>query len=162
MFEYGSRVGVNLKLVKQACPTTAFNMTALEPNLEACIFLKTKLPDVEVIQGGESEFIRKSDDVQFKFHLSLVNSVFYSMSGSKTKKVIRRLCEISDLIVVGDSMINLNGDKLTFNSDPVFFSHPYVKLFSNCGFEIIESISVVEPQPQLDGFIVAKKIWCSQ
>ena len=87
MFEYGSHVGVNLKLVKQACPTTAFNMTALEPNLEACIFLKTKLPDVEVIQGGESVFIRKSDDVQFKFHLSLVDSVFYSMSGSKTKRV---------------------------------------------------------------------------
>ena len=52
MFEYGSHVGVNLKLIKEACPTTAFIMTALEPNLEACIFLKTKLPDVEVIQGG--------------------------------------------------------------------------------------------------------------
>lgn len=158
MFEYGSHVGVNLKLIKQACPTTAFNMTSLESNLEACIFLKTKLPDVEVIQGGESVFIRKSDDVQFKFHLSLVNSVFYSMSGSKTKRVIRRLCEISDLIVVGDSMINLNGDKLIFNSEPVFFSHPYRKLFNNFGFEITETISAVDSQPQLDGFIVARKI----
>lgn len=62
-------------------------MTALEPNLEACIFLKTKIPDIEVIQGRESVFIRKSDDVKFKFHLSLVNSVFYFMSGSKTKRV---------------------------------------------------------------------------
>ena len=158
VFEYGSHVGVNLKLIQQACPATAFSMTALEPNLEACNFLKIKLPEVEVIQGGESVFLRKSGKTQFKFHISLVNSVFYSMSGSKTKRVIRRLCEISDFLVVGDSMINLDGNKLTFNSDPVFFSHPYVKLLSNCGFEIIEFISAVEPQPQLDGFIVAKKI----
>jgi hypothetical protein len=157
MFEYGSHVGVNLKLIKEACPTTAFIMTALEPNLEACIFLKTKLPDVEVIQGGESVFLRKSDDVRFKFHLSLVNSVFYSMSGSKTRRVIRRLCENSDYIVVGDSMINSNGNKLKFNSEPVFFSHPYRKLFNDFGFEITETISAVDPQPQLDGFIVARR-----
>jgi hypothetical protein len=125
--------------------------------MENCLFLKTKLPDVEVIQGGESVFIRKSDDVRFKFHLSLVNSVFYSMSGSKTKRVIRRLCEISDFIVVGDSMINSDGNKLKFNSEPVFFSHPYRKLFNDFDFEITETISAVDPQPQLDGFIVARR-----
>ena len=32
VFEYGSHVGVNLKLIQQACPATAFSMTALEPN----------------------------------------------------------------------------------------------------------------------------------
>jgi hypothetical protein len=80
------------------------------------------------------------------------------MSGFKTKRVIRRLCEISDFIVVGDSMINLYGSKSIFNSEPVFFSHPYRKLFRNFGFEIVETISAVDPQSQLDGFIVAKKI----
>jgi hypothetical protein len=158
MVEYGSHVGVNLKLIQHACPTTDFKMTAIEPNLEACKFLKTKLPEVEVIQGGESAFLRMTNDIQFKFHLSLVNSVFYSMSGFKTKKVIRRLCEISDLIVVGDSMVNLNGSKLTFNSEPIFFSHPYRKIFNYFGFEIIETIPAVDFQPQLDGFIVARKI----
>jgi len=79
------------------------------------------------------------------------------MSGSKTRRVIRRLCENSDYIVVGDSMINSNGNKLKFNSEPVFFSHPYRKLFNDFGFEITETISAVDPQPQLDGFIVARR-----
>ena len=79
------------------------------------------------------------------------------MSGSKTKRVIRRLSENSDFIVVGDSMINSDGNKLKFNSEPVFFSHPYRKIFNDFGFEITETISAVDPQPQLDGFIVARR-----
>jgi len=156
--EYGSHVGVNLKLIQQACPTTDFKMTAFEPNLEACNFMKSKLPEVEVIQGGESVFLKASGDYKSKVHLTLVNSVFYSMSGPKTKKVIQRACDISEIVVVGDSMINLDGYKSLFNVEPVFFSHPYRKFFNECGFEISGPTLAIASQPQLDGFIVAKKM----
>jgi hypothetical protein len=132
-------------------------MFAVEPNGEACAFLSKNILNAEVCNVGDDEFVKSTFPNQ-RVNISLVNSVFYCMKPSRVKSVLEKLANISDVIVIGDSMKNVYNDKSYFNSDPVYYSHPYILWLKALGYINTSIIKVPNGQPQLDGYIIAKKI----
>lgn len=159
ILEYGSHVGLNLNLIKKALNDSLISkMYAIEPNYEAVQFLKNKMPDVITFHGEDKNFCKTLNFPPDGKYLSFVNSVFYSMTPRRVEKVLTKLCKFSSTIVIGESIENIEGEFSRLRENPECFEHPYEKLLNKNGFKIFYLSAAVDPKPQLNGFIVARKI----
>lgn len=156
VLEYGSHVGLNLKLLNEKLQNPKIHYYAVEPNLDAFQFLKSKLTFVNALNAEDEGFCR-SDFPMSNVRLSFVNSVFFCMSSSRAKAVLTKLSKISEIIVIGDAMENLDGSKSKFRSDPACHQHPYKNWLFELGFKNITHVPVPDPRPQLNGYIIAKR-----
>ena len=157
ILEFGSHVGINLKLAQERFANRTIKYFAVEPNIEAFNFMKSKLDFIVGLNVEDQAFLKASDFPPTKITVSFVNSVFYSMTPERAKAVIQKLASISQVIIIGDAMENADGVDSKFNMNPVCFMHPYTLWLSTLGFSNIEIISAPNPQPQLNGFLVAKR-----
>jgi len=158
VLEYGSHVGLNLKLLNDVLPLnpqTAY--FAVEPNAEAVAFLIMKLPFVQVLRGEDEVFCRQTDFPPEGRYLSFVNSVFYAMEARRAKAALARICSFSDVVVLGESIVNVDGSESRMRNHPECFEHPYRRWLDALGFEIVSLEQAPDPRPQLNGFIVARR-----
>ncbi len=155
IMDFGCHVGTTFKLLSKKLPN--IKMYAVEPNIEACDFLVQKLPLVNVYQLDDSKFINE-DFSEHKIDICLINSVFYSMKSYRVFSVLKKISKMCNIIVIADSMSNLNGSKTIFNSEPVYFSHPYITWLNTLGFTQIDLIPAPTPTPQLEAFLIVRTI----
>lgn len=156
VLEYGSHVGLNIRMVKENREDfSTVKFFAVEPNVEAVAFLKEKMPDVGVLQGEDSEFLSRESFPPAGRYVSFVNSVFYCMTPRRVEQVLKKMCDISAVLVIGESLENIDGEKSRLRNDPECFEHPYRQLLLKSGFEIDKEMVAVDPRPQLNGYIVA-------
>jgi len=165
VLEYGSHVGVNIKLIKEAIGS-AKNVTfyAVEPNNEAYISMSEKLPFVIGLNGEDEKFIQAKNFPDCNINLSFVNAVFYSMEGARVERVCSKLSSISDVIIIGDEMVNYEGEKTIIHTgtdylgnEYITFAHPYKKILSSLGFSNLSLVTEIEPKLAITGYILAKK-----
>lgn len=156
VLEYGSHVGLNIRMVKENQDDfSTVKFYAVEPNAEAVAFLKEKMPDVGVLQGEDSEFLSRESFPHAGMYVCFVNSVFYCMAPRRVEQVLKKLCDISAVLVIGESLENIDGDKSRLRNDPECFEHPYRQLLLKFGFEIQKKAAAIDPRPQLNEYIVA-------
>jgi hypothetical protein len=70
---------------------------------------------------------------------------------------LARLCAISESVVLGESIVNIDGRKSCLRDNPACFDHPYRRWLDEFGFEIVTVDAAPDPRPQLNGFIVARR-----
>lgn len=158
ILEYGSHVGLNLRMLNELLPSNLKTLIfAVEPNAEAVNFLRQKLPYVQVLQAEDSIFCGQNSFPPQGRYLTFINSVFYSMEQRRTKAVLARLCAISESVVLGESIVNIDGRKSCLRDNPACFDHPYRRWLDEFGFEIVTVDAAPDPRPQLNGFIVARR-----
>jgi hypothetical protein len=151
-------VGLNLRILKESLPSDLKNSYfAVEPNAEAVDFLRKKLPYVQVLQAEDSIFCRQHSFPPPGRYLTFINSVFYSMEQRRVKTVLARLCSISESVVLGESIVNIDGRASYLRDNPECFEHPYRHWLDEFGFEIVTVEAAPDPRPQLNGFIVARR-----
>jgi hypothetical protein len=157
VLEYGSHVGINLKLLHDRLQDDDLKYFAIEPNREAFEFLKTKLDFVEALNVEDKGFVDASNFPGMPVDLSFINSVFYCVAPNRAKAVLRKLVNCSQLVVIGDAMDNLEGNRSIFSVDPPCYQHPYRKWLRKFGFDRCDVIPVPDPRPQLNGFVIATR-----
>ena len=158
ILEYGAWCGVNLKLLKKK-----WELYAVEPNKDAYEFLTRKLKRVKALQG-EDEIFCKTDFPGRHINISFINAVFYSMAHYRVKRVLRKLCRISDFIVIGNQIENIGGGEtklmeLEDMTGGIYKSlcHPFKKMLNEFSFKIINIKKVPWSCLALTGFIIANK-----
>lgn len=165
VLEYGSHVGVNIKLIKEKIGDEK-NVTffAVEPNDEAYTSMQEKLPFVIGLNGEDEEFLKTELFPGCDINLSFVNAVFYSMDGVRVQGVCSKLASLSDVIIIGDEIFNYAGEKTIIHSGEDYlgnkyttFAHPFKKILNDLGFSNISVIAEHEPKLAITGYIIAKK-----
>ncbi len=122
ILEYGSHVGINLDIINSAQPDNSITFYAIEPNLEAIGFMKEKLPYVKCLHADDVGFAKNDTFPTDKVEISFVNSVFYCMSPKRVKSLLFKLSKISEVIVLGEGMMNLYGEVSRFMTSPHAFN----------------------------------------
>ncbi len=166
ILEYGSHVGLNIRLIKEQIPTGLnVKFFAVEPNKEAFNFMQKHLPFVKGLNGEDEVFNRAKDFPGQKIQISIVMVVFYSMEGKRVVKVLKKLAEISQYIIICDCLAYFNKKKARFieifdkaNNKQGLFAHPFNKILGNLGFNEIKIYKVPILHPASTGFLVAKKL----
>ncbi len=166
IFEYGSHVGINIRLIKAQIPTGLnVKFFAVEPNKEAFNFMQEHLPFVKSLNGEDEVFSKAKDFPGQKIQISIVMVVFYSMEGKRVVKVLKKLAEISQYIIICDCLAYFNKKKAKFieifdkeNTKQGLFAHPFKKILGNLGFNEIKIYKVPILHPASTGFLVAKKL----
>ena len=157
ILEYGSHVGINLDIIDRLLPDNSITFYAVEPNLEAINFMREKLPYVKLLHADDVNFVKNDLFPPTKVQISFVNSVFYCMNPKRVQSVLLKLSKISDVIILGEGMVNLNGNLSEFMIDPPCFSHPYRKWLGKLNFVECWLEDVPDPRPQLNKFIAFRK-----
>lgn len=158
ILEYGSHVGLNLRLIREALDESQEALLfAVEPNCEAVDFLKVKMPHVNVFLGEDSTFCDAVDFPPQGEYLSFINSVFYSMTPKRVERVLEKLSRFSSTIIIGESIANIDGYSARLHENPECFEHPFRKLLNQFGFEIVAQYDAVDPKPQMNGYLIARK-----
>lgn len=157
ILEYGSHVGINLDIINSAQPDNSISFYAVEPNLEAIGFMKEKLPYVKCLHADDVGFVKNDSFPTGKVEISFVNSVFYCMSPRRVKSVLLKLSKISEVIVLGEGMMNLYGEESRFMTSPPCFQHPYRKWLEELNFIESWSVDAPDPRPQLNKFIAFRR-----
>lgn len=156
ILEYGSHVGLNLKLLGEQLGLKSPHMYfAIDPNQEAIAFLKEQLPMVHTFLGEDVAFCEQTDFPPPGEYLCFINSVFYSMESRRVKNVLHKLSKISKIIIIGESLSNVDGTKTKLRENPECFEHPYRIWLRDNGFEIAYLQVAADPKPQLNGYLVA-------
>lgn len=153
--EYGSRVGINLKLLHDQLQDDNLKYFAIEPNREAFEFLKAKLDFVEAL--NVEGFRRR---VQFSRHAGrpeLYKLGIFLYCPPSGQSSATKLVNCSQLVVIGDAMDNPEGNRSIFSVDPPCYQHPYRKWLRKFGFDRCEVIPAPDPRPQLNGFVIATR-----
>jgi hypothetical protein len=163
VLEYGSHVGLNLRLIHDSLSSDKpFNFYAVEPNKEAVNFLKQKMEYVNALLAEDEAFCRDNSFPPRHVKLSFVNSVFYCMEGWRAKSVLGKLASISDVIIIGDAMDALEYQNSNLKVNPVRFQHPYRRWLVEMGFELDFFVEAPEPAPQLNGYLIARRAVVAQ
>ncbi len=157
ILEYGSHVGINLDIIKSAHPNNSITFYAVEPNLEAINFMKDKLPFIQCLHADDLAFMKNKSFPKNNVQISFVNSVFYCMSPKRVKSVLVKLSKVSEVIILGEGMANLDGDDSQFMIDPPCFHHPYRKWLNELNFFEIWQEEAPDPRPQLNKFIAFRR-----
>lgn len=155
ILEFGSHCGPNLDLIK-AGSDVALQLHAVEPNPEAISFINQMLPEVFTYKLNDLEFC-SSKDLPRKVDICFSNSVFYILASKAAKDVLSKLCSISDTVIIGCELSNIDGDATSFSRTTRSLRHPYKKWFSESGFTIVKKLNAPQPQLSCDGFLVARK-----
>lgn len=158
VLEYGSHVGLNLRLIHESFSSEkSFDFYAVEPNKEAVFFLKQKMKYVNTLLAEDEVFCKDNSFPPKRIRLSFVNSVFYCMEGHRAKSVLQKLTSISDAIIIGDAMDALEYQDSKLQINPVRFEHPYKKWLLEMGFVLKLVVEAPEPVPQLNGYLIARR-----
>jgi hypothetical protein len=157
VLEYGSHVGINLKLLHDALGDQAIKYYAVEPNREAFTFMRSKLNFVDALNGEDEGFLDAKGFPSEPVGVSFVNSVFYCVAPRRAKAVLSKLCARSNTIVIGDGMDNVEGKQSEFAAEPPCYQHPYKKWLRQFGFNYHRLIDAPDPRPQLNGFLIARR-----
>lgn len=158
ILEYGSHVGANIKLLNDTGDlNNRVTYYCIEPNVDAVNSLKENLPFVKVLLGGDEEFLNSSYPDKI-LDLSFVNAVFYCVDEKRSKRILQKLSLISNVIIIGDEMENLDGEKTVqqFES-PFSLRHPYKTWLKEFGFNKFSFFESPVPKVALNGFLVASK-----
>ena len=158
LLEYGSHVGLNMKLLNDRyAGSKKIRYFAVEPNSEAVKFLRDQLDYVDVLEAEDEIFCRNiSFPPQSSNYLSFVNSVFYSMDPRRVQRVLEKITKISNVIVIGESLQNIDGKRSILRDNPECFEHPYRLWLDELGYKIEKTYVAPEPKPQLDGYLIAR------
>lgn len=154
ILEVGCHAGMNFRLLADRFPERAIRYHGVEPNHDAAQFLRENLPFVRLLEAEDRQFVegRFVDHAQISF----VNVVLYAIHGARARKIVDKLCKISDVVIIGEQLAN-HGDRSTFQQDPEMYVHPYASWIRAAGFHQIEIVPAPEPSPQLSGFLVARR-----
>jgi SAM-dependent methyltransferase len=155
ILEFGSHVGVNLKLLAELPGLGEADYFAVEPNFEAVAFLKSKLPDVRTLRGDHRDFLRARDFPGVPLTLAFANAVLYSMAPRAAHRVVRKMLTTSAIVVIGDKLDNSRGSKSKFREDHNSFMHPYETWMNASGVTDIRRVDVELADYALSGFLVA-------
>lgn len=156
VLEFGSHVGVNLRMIKERRAADNIQLIAVEPSPEIFSYLVKKMPYALAMQADDEAFIA-SNFPNHPTDVSLVNGVFCVMSGKRVQSVIQKLARISDVMIIGDNIDNLDGASSILHSSPACFSHPLRTMLMQAGMEKIELRSVPFPDQHINGYIIATK-----
>lgn len=159
VLEYGSHVGANIKLLNDTgIISDRVGFYCVEPNVDAVNSLKENLPFVKVLLGGDEEFL-SSNFPDKKMDLSFVNAVFYCVDEKRSKRILQKLASISDVIIIGDELENLEGERTVQQfEEPFSLRHPYKTWLKEYGFQNFAYYESPVPKVALNGFLVASKI----
>ena len=152
MLEYGSHVGVNLKLLRERLPLC--RLYAVEPNREAFEFTQEKLPFVLALNAEDEGFLRSEFPAEH-LTVSFTCSVFFSMEPRRVRRVLKKMCQISTTVILAGGMANINGYRSRFPR--ICYLHPYSRWLRQCGFTIDRIFDAPDAVPQLDGILVARR-----
>jgi trans-aconitate methyltransferase len=152
ILEFGCHAGMNFRLLADRFPALRYH--GVEPNHDAARFLREKLPFVRLLEAEDREFV----DGRFveHAHISFVNVVLYAIQGKRARRIVDKLCKISDVLIIGEQLAN-RGDRTTFQQGPEMYVHPYASWIRAAGFHEIEVVPAPEPSAQLSGFLVARR-----
>jgi len=157
ILEFGSCVGTNIKLLKDAFAKKSTTFFAVEPNEDAATFLKKKLPFVRILVGEDKAFIQNTSFPGQSIDISFIHAVFYSMAPKRVEKTLEKICKISKVVVIGDEIDNMHGKKASYDYNSNSFLHPYGQILRKYGFKIENTIPNPNPVKAFSGFIVARK-----
>jgi hypothetical protein len=152
VLEYGSHVGVNLKLLNDRFPSS--RLYAVEPNREAFEFMREKLPFIQALNEEDGGFLRSEFPAEY-IAVSFTCSVFFSMEPRRVRRVLRKMCQISTTVILAEGMANINGYRSRFPQ--ICYLHPYSRWLRQCGFTIDGIFDTPDAVPQLDGILVARR-----
>lgn len=119
--------------------------------------MKEKLPHVRHLHSDDKNFLKNNTFPTSRIHISFINSVFYCMSSKRVKSVLLKLSRISEVIVLGEGMANLEDEYSKFIINPPCFQHPYKKWLNDLNFIESWSEEAPDPRPQCNKFIVFRK-----
>lgn len=156
LLDYGSHVGTLFRTISKTIASKNLRCFAIEPNTEAFDFLREKLPAVNVMNGDDEVFVR-TDFPHVQVSVSIANAVFCTMSAARARSVVKKLCLISDTLIIGDSIVNVDGKVSRMIPEPLHYQHPFMGWLSEFGFRSIKVIPTPEQSMALQAYIVAKK-----
>lgn len=155
VLEFGCHAGMNFKLLHDRF-ADRIRYCGVEPNHDACEFLRRELPFVELLEAEDRAFLATDFPRSASVDVSFVNVVMYSVHGTRAKRVLERLCRVSDVIVLGEQLGNTS-DTSRFERDPDMYAHPYVAWLRSFGFREQQIVPPVETSPQLSGYLIARR-----
>jgi hypothetical protein len=155
VLEFGSHVGVNLKLLAENRALKSPRLFAVEPNYEAVGFMKAKLPQVSVLRGDHRDYLRSQDFPPSAVTLSFANAVLYSMGPRAARRVVRKMLATSAVVVIGDNLDNSRGSRSTFQVEHLSFAHPFEKWIRAAGVSEITEVPLDEKDFAIGGFLIA-------
>jgi hypothetical protein len=157
ILEFGSHVGVNLKLLAESPGLGSAEYFALEPNFEAVDYLRSKLPSVRVVRGDHRTFLRTRDFPGSPLTLSFANAVLYALSPRAAHRVVRKMLATSEIVVIGDNLDNALGSQSQFRKDHKSFVHPFETWIKAAGVSDIRRVDASTADYALSGFLIATK-----
>jgi hypothetical protein len=125
----------------------------VEPNHDACEFLRQQLPFVTLLEAADEGFLAKELP---PVDVSFVNVVLYSVHGARARLVLERMCRMSEVVVLGEQLSNTSSTS-RFESDPEMYAHPYAAWLRNFGFGDQQIVPAIEAGPQHSGFLIARR-----
>ena len=155
ILEFGSHVGVNLRLLSEIPGLEYADYFALEPNFEAVDFLRSKLPAVRVLRADHRGFLRSRDFPNAPVTLSFANAVLYALSPRAAHRVVRKMLATSSIVVIGENLENSTGVKSTFAGAHTSFAHPFETWIRAEGVTDISVVPLDEADYALSGFMIA-------
>jgi hypothetical protein len=156
ILEFGSYCGPNLDMIQRHRHEGKIDLYAVEPNVSACKFLSEHITDVKVFNMTDSEFTA-SLEVPNRLDLIFANAVFYVLDSQHARKVIEKMAQMANIIVIGDEMDNMNGRRSIFSRKNLSFHHPYQTWLRKCGFDQFDYHDAPVKGRATNGFIVARK-----
>lgn len=156
VLEFGSHVGVNLRVLQNARPSDDFQLMAVEPSKAVFDYLIDKFPGAKALHADDRGFVGSPFPNQ-AVDVSVVNGVFCVMAEKRAQAVLQKLASISDVIVIGDNIDNLDGRSSTIHADPVHYRHPLRRMLQDFGMTRFETHQAPLPDHHINGYIVAAK-----
>ena len=103
-----------------------------------------------------------------KVHVFLAHTMFIMYQPKSADKIIAFMSGKTDYIVIGDDIVNLDGDMPVLRgaiegdipeakaTSPLFVLHPFRKVLEKHGFAVEQVHFAVEPERGMTGYIVAR------
>lgn len=156
VLEFGSHVGVNLRLLAERVGGSELQCYAVEPNPEAVGFLEQHLPRVETLRADHRGFLNAASFPGQPVTVSFANGVLYSMSPSAARRVVRKMLSISSTVVIGDNLDHVRGRTSAFVKSSSSFAHPFETWFRSAGVGDIAIVPLEGGDYALSGFVIAR------
>lgn len=157
--ELGCFAGFNLQLTA-GCLSSGIRarttLIGIEPNATACRIGREISPDVTFVHGGFSELLAGKLDIPEHIDICIVSRVFMILEQQFVAAILDHLRTRIKTLVVCDDILNFDGHAVTVRMpDNFIIMHPFQKILTEAGFEIVEVIMSKVPDRECTGFIVA-------
>ena len=155
VLEVGCHAGMNLKLLHDRF-ADKLRYFGVEPNHDAAVAVRERLPFVELLEGDDAAFVASSFPPGTGRLVSFINVVLYAVEPRRAERILDKLAQISDAIVLGEELTNA-AERSRFISEPAMYAHPYAHWLRERGFGAQRTIAIPDPRPQLTGLLVARR-----